>query len=405
MAKVLFINPGSAGHVNPTVAVCKTLVEKGEEVVYYATDKFTDRLQDIGVEIRTFNSDDMMTHFSTYGRDNLFNVMNGLLNTTDLFLPKILKETKDEHYDYMIYDSMFGCGYMLAQKLGIPAISSITTFAHTKDSFDQFTNQLNINLSTEAKDDADKAFTTLKTHLEQTYDISIPSRFEVMNNPGDLNISYVTRNFQIHPDTFDNNRYFFAGPSVILPQPSNFMSEIDQSKPIIYISLGTVFNENIPFFNKCFKALADIDATVVVSIGETNRIEDFDEAPSNFVIKSSVPQIELLQYTSLFITHAGMNSANEAIMMGVPMLAFPQNADQPVVAQQIENLNIGQQLNSETFTVEQLKQTVLMMLDHLDEYQDNIAMIKDPSHGEQYGYELAVNKILEFRDTHCMIQK
>ncbi len=33
--------------------------------------------------------------------------MNGLLNTTDLFLPKILKETKDEHYDYMIYDSMF----------------------------------------------------------------------------------------------------------------------------------------------------------------------------------------------------------------------------------------------------------------------------------------------------------
>ncbi len=71
MAKVLFINPGSAGHVNPTVAVCKTLVEKGEEVVYYATDKFTDRLQDIGVEIRTFNSDDMMAHFSTYGRDNL----------------------------------------------------------------------------------------------------------------------------------------------------------------------------------------------------------------------------------------------------------------------------------------------------------------------------------------------
>ncbi|MGY0411912.1 macrolide family glycosyltransferase [Staphylococcus sp. mip270_02] len=405
MAKVLFINPGSAGHVNPTVAVCKTLVEKGEEVVYYATDKFTDRLQDIGVEIRTFNSDDMMAHFSTYGRDNLFNVMNGLLNTTDLFLPKILKEIEDEHYDYMIYDSMFGCGYMLAQKLGIPAISSITTFAHTKDSFDRFTNQLNVNLSAEAKDDADKAFITLKTRLEQTYDISIPSRFEVMNNPGDLNISYVMRNFQINSDTFDSNHYFFAGPSVIMPQPSGFMAEIDHSKPIIYISLGTVFNENIPFFNKCFKALADIDVTVIVSIGETNRIEDFDEVPSNFIIKSFVPQTELLQYTSLFLTHAGMNSANEAIMLGVPMLAFPQNADQPVVAQQIENLNIGQQLNSETFTVEQLKQTVLTMLNHLDEYQNNIDMIKGPSHNEQYGYELAVNKILEFRDTHCMIQK
>ena len=45
------------------------------------------------------------------------------------------------------------------------------------------------------------------------------------------------------------------------------------------------------------------------------------------------------------------------------------------------------------------------MLNNLDAYQNNIDMIKDPSHNEQYGYELAVNKILEFRDAHCMMQK
>ena len=402
MAKVLFINPGSAGHVNPTVAVCKTLVEKGEEVVYYASDQFTERLKGTGVELRTLDTEAMMAYFSAYGRDHLFNVMNGLLNTADLFLPKILKDIEGEHYDYMIFDSMFGCGYMLAQKLDIPAISSVTTFAHTKASFDRFTQQLATNITTEAKEKADKDFDKLKAHVETTYDVTVPSRYELMNNPGDFNISYVMQKFQIDYTAFDSNRYFFAGPSVIQPQSTGFMSEIDRSKPIIYISLGTVFNENVPFFNKCFKALADMDVTVVVSIGHTNDLAAFDDIPSNFVIKSFVPQTELLQYTTLFLTHAGMNSTNEAMMMGVPMLAFPQSADQPVVAQQIENLGIGQQLNSETFTVAQLQQTIRLMLEHLTDYQNNIDNIRNTEESLQPGYDLAVEKILDFRDTHCM---
>ena len=88
------------------------------------------------------------------------------------------------------------------------------------------------------------------------------------------------------------------------------MDYIDQTQPIIYISLGTIFNQNIAFFNKCFKALADINASIVVSIGETNHLNDFDEVPDNFIIKDYVPQTELLQHTALFLTHAGMNSTN-----------------------------------------------------------------------------------------------
>ncbi|MEJ8515018.1 nucleotide disphospho-sugar-binding domain-containing protein, partial [Staphylococcus capitis] len=84
--------------------------------------------------------------------------------------------------------------------------------------------------------------------------------------------------------------------------------------------------------------------SVIVSIGEANNAADFDTVPDNVLLKSYVPQTELLQHTALFLTHAGMNSTNEALLMDVPLLAFPQNADQPLVAQQIENINVGQQL-------------------------------------------------------------
>ena len=99
MAKVLFINSGSIGHLNPTIAVCKELVARGEEVVYYIGDQYQDKLKDTGVEIRTLPTDEIIQRFTAYGSGNLFHVVNGLLNTADVILPKILEDTKNEHYD------------------------------------------------------------------------------------------------------------------------------------------------------------------------------------------------------------------------------------------------------------------------------------------------------------------
>lgn len=400
MAKILFVNPGSAGHVNPTIAVVKELVKRGEEVVYYASDLYKDKLSETGAEIRTLPTEAMMSAFTHHENHHLFNVINGLLRTVDIIVPRILRETKNEHFDYMIHDSMFSCGYILAQKLNLPSVSSVSSFAHTKATFDTFINHLTSTVNAEEIQQADETFEVLKNHVESTYNVIVPSRFEVMNNPGNINIAYVMKGFQINYDTFDPNDYKFVGPSVLKPNVSGFMDQIDTTRPVIYISLGTVFNQNATFFNHCFKALADIDASFVVSIGYRNQLEDFDMIPSNFTVAQYVPQTELLQHTALFLTHAGMNSTNESMLMDVPMLAFPQSADQPVVAQQIEKLNIGRQLNTEDITPEQLKQTVLDMLAALPYYQQNIKKVKSVQSSDKTGYQLAVDHILNFRDQH-----
>ena len=99
---------------------------------------------------------------------------------------------------------------------------------------------------------ADETFNTLKAHVESTYDVTIPSRFEVMNNPGNINITYVMKGFQVGYDAFDPEYYKFVGPSILEPKDSGFMDHIDTTRPVVYISLGTVFNKNIEFFNICF---------------------------------------------------------------------------------------------------------------------------------------------------------
>ncbi|MDU0462246.1 hypothetical protein [Staphylococcus ureilyticus] len=82
--------------------------------------------------------------------------------------------------------------------------------------------------------------------------------------------------------------------------------------------------------------------------------------------------------------------------MEVPMLAFPQSADQPVVARQIEKLLVGRQLQLENITSQELKQIVLDMLDDIPNYQRNIRKVKSIQSSNKTGYQLAVDHILNF---------
>ena len=48
MARVLFINAGSEGHINPTLQVVEELVSRGEEVVYFSIEAFRERIENRG---------------------------------------------------------------------------------------------------------------------------------------------------------------------------------------------------------------------------------------------------------------------------------------------------------------------------------------------------------------------
>jgi MGT family glycosyltransferase len=63
------------------------------------------------------------------------------------------------------------------------------------------------------------------------------------------------------------------------------------------------------------------------------------------VVRRSVPQLTVLSKASLFISRAGMNSVNESLFHGVPMLLFPATSEQELVAQQVSDLGAGLVLN------------------------------------------------------------
>ena len=169
---------------------------------------------------------------------------------------------------------------------------------------------------------------------------AVKSFIDIVQNDNETNtIVYTSKEFQPLSDTF-SDRYAFVGPA--LPKLSNEQNK----KYSVYISLGTVNNRNRQFYQNCMKALKDSNRNVLISIGENTKISDFGEIPKHITIKNSVNQIEILSHAEVFLTHGGMNSVNESLYFGVPMVLFPQQSEQGLVARRTAVLGAGILLNN-----------------------------------------------------------
>jgi MGT family glycosyltransferase len=97
---------------------------------------------------------------------------------------------------------------------------------------------------------------------------------------------------------------------------------------VVYISLGTIHSTHTAFFRTCFEAFASHRGRFILSAGKQANIRELGPIPANFIVRPSVPQLEVLQRADIFITHAGMNSVHEGLYYGVPLVLIPHQFEQ-----------------------------------------------------------------------------
>ncbi len=338
MSKIVFFSIPAYGHTNPTVEVVRELTSRGHQVWYYTFSMFQERLEQAGA--RTFCCDDYLPPKTPdtdkkIGKD-FAALIEMAADTTINLDQKVCMELEEIKPDCIVSDSLCFWGKLFAKKLHIPYICSTTSFA-----FNQFTAKLmKRSISEIVRMLFGMPRINQKIQNLQANGYAVKSFIDIVQNDNETNtIVYTSKEFQPLSDTF-SDRYAFVGPA--LPKLSNEQNK----KYSVYISLGTVNNRNRQFYQNCMKALKDSNRNVLISIGENTKISDFGEIPKHITIKNSVNQIEILSHAEVFLTHGGMNSVNESLYFGVPMVLFPQQSEQGLVARRTAVLGAGILLNN-----------------------------------------------------------
>ena len=84
-----------------------------------------------------------------------------------------------------------------------------------------------------------------------------------------------------------------------------------------------------------------MNVQVIMSIGSNVSEASLGPPPPNVIVQAYVPQLDVLQRASAFVTHGGMNSVSESLYYGVPLVVIPQMGEQEIVGRRVEELGAG----------------------------------------------------------------
>jgi UDP:flavonoid glycosyltransferase YjiC (YdhE family) len=100
-------------------------------------------------------------------------------------------------------------------------------------------------------------------------------------------------------------------------------------RPLVYVTLGTVMNGNIPLFRLIADALADQPFDVVIALGRGIPREALGDLADNVRVGGYLPQARILERASAVVNHGGYNTVSAALGAGLPLFLLPMGADQP----------------------------------------------------------------------------
>jgi MGT family glycosyltransferase len=346
----LFFSLPYAGHIHPCLSVLEELVRRGDRVIAYTTEAFRPMLIDVGVEFRCFphtQADKRALVTMAYWQLRVAASQMGLL----------AEDATADGADYILADAACYWGYALAKYLSLPLIALHSTFPVA---FEHITHLQSIML------DLRKVPTVLPTvcrfllldrRCSRAWGIPrlISPIGLVKPRPALRQIVMAHESMQPRPS---RGEYQFVGSCVRrrgmtrgdpLPEPDG--------RPLIYISLGTIWNDCLAFYQLCIEAFRGSPYRVLMSIGSTMHALDPQSIPENICIREYVDQIAVLEQATVFISHGGMNSICEALDAALPMILLPQANDQFALSELMSSRGVAVLIDQERLSAPLLRAT------------------------------------------------
>ncbi|CAG9820048.1 unnamed protein product [Phaedon cochleariae] len=157
------------------------------------------------------------------------------------------------------------------------------------------------------------------------------------------------------------------------PLPGDIQKYLDSSpQGIVYFSLGSnVKSANLTESTRdvIIRAMAELPYKVLWK-WENDYLPG---KPDNVMIRKWLPQQDVLghPHIKVFVTQGGLQSIEESITNGVPMIGLPFMSDQPTNVKRITELGMGLGLDYRTMNKEQLRDAIIEVAEN-KKYKDQV---------------------------------
>lgn len=132
--------------------------------------------------------------------------------------------------------------------------------------------------------------------------------------------------------------------------------------PVVYVTLGTVFNRTPGVFATILAGLRAEPYTVIVTTGETVEPGTVGAPAPNIHVERFLPLGALLPKCDVVVTHGGYNTVMACLAAGCPMVLVPLGADQFDNARRCIAVGAGLGITRDNLTAEHVRRVVQEVL-------------------------------------------
>jgi UDP:flavonoid glycosyltransferase YjiC (YdhE family) len=333
----LFVVPPLAGHVNPTIAIGGELASRDHDVAWAGHASVLAPLLPKGAELlatdRALTAEDLSAITARAqglrGAEAFrFLWKDFIIPLGEAMLPEIEAAVERFAPDVLVVDQQAIAGALVARRRGMRWATSATTSSELADPFSIFPI-----FGTWIADEL-RAF---------QHRLGIPA---AEAERGDLRFSeqlvlaFSTEEL-VGGGPFPSE-WLFAGPAIgTRPVWADFpWSWLDPQRHHVLITLGTVnAASGGRFLAAAVAAVARLEDRLQAIVVAPDGM--LDTTAPNVLVRSRVPQLELMPQLDAVVCHAGHNTVCEALAHGIPLVVAPIRDDQPIVAQQVVDAGAG----------------------------------------------------------------
>lgn len=351
MKRFLVVVPPLAGHINPTIGMAHALLERGHEVAWAGVPDVIRLL--VGPQARVFACAAPLLGESGQRPPEMrgaaalqFLWEQFLCPLARTMVPGVQAAVDEFAPDVLVVDQQALAGALVAERAGLPWVTSATTSAELTDPLAEMP----------------KVAAWLHELLAD-----LRRCFGDPYADGDLRFSpYLTLAFTtealVGPVRQRDGPIRFVGPSLgSRPDADDFpWSWLDGKRPVVLVTLGTSNADAAPrFLGECVRALLshpNRQAVIVDPGGSLGRVSE------HMLVRRFAPQLRLLAHVDAVVCHAGHNTVCETLSCGLPLVVAPIRDDQPIVAKQVVDAGAGIRLRFSRATAAQIGAAVEAVL-------------------------------------------